>query len=152
MADSLKVITIDDGNIVHKITVTFLERLCQNLNISFELKAYNDPVQGLFELSSNGDNYDIILMGVMLSSISGDEIYNSLLHSNPKLTKRITFITGYPDILHERFPNEPFSIIPKPFKYHTFCEIFLPAIASAKVRYQSRIHTLQPTKNLLLAA
>jgi len=144
MAYSLKVLTIDDGNIVHKITISFLERLCQELNIQFNLHAYNDSVQGLFELSSNGDDYDMILMGVMLPTLSGDEIYNSILHSNPSLTKRITFITGYPNTLFERFPNETFSIIPKPFKYQTFCEALLPTIACAKARFHVTSSSFSP--------
>lgn len=152
MAYSLKVLTIDDGNIVHKITTSFLERLCQELNIQFNLHAYNDPVQGLFELSSNGDDYDMILMGVMLPTLSGDEIYNSLLHSNPSLTKRITFITGYPNILFGRFPNETFSIISKPFKYQTFCEALLPTIACAKARHQNTSSTVRSSASSVLLA
>ena len=137
MPYSLKVLTIDDGNIVHKITVSFIERLCQSLNTSFKLTAFDDSVQGLFELSNNGDNYDMILMGVKLSPINGDEIYNSLLHNNPELTNRITFITGYPDTLYHRFPNETLHIIPKPFRYHDFCKLLLPAVAKAKKRQLS---------------
>ncbi|MDQ7010685.1 MAG: response regulator, partial [Mariprofundaceae bacterium] len=86
------------------------------------IKAMSDPVQGLFELSTNGEQYSAILLDVRIPKLSGDEIYNSLEHVNPELLERVLFVTGYPEDLHDRFPDRELNILEKPFRYNNFAE------------------------------
>ena len=118
----LKILAIDDEDTVQSIVSAFLERFLGEKNITFDVKSFNDPVQGLFELSSNGASYQIILLDVRLPRLTGDEIYNSLMHVNPELLNRVLFVTGYPDDLEARFPDMPLNILTKPFRYQAFCE------------------------------
>ena len=122
MGQTIRVLAIDDEDTVQGIIVSFLTRFLGEKNITFDVKSFNDPVQGLFELSSNGDSYNIILLDVRLPKLNGDEIYNSLIHVNPELLGRVLFITGYADDLVKRFPDRSLNILPKPFRYRDFCE------------------------------
>jgi DNA-binding LytR/AlgR family response regulator len=122
MSKSIKILTIDDEDTVQSIITAFLNRFLGEKNIPCKIKAYNDPVQGLFELSSNGSAYRVILLDVRIPKITGDEIFNSLLHVNPELTSRVIFITAYPDDLIKRFPDMELNILTKPFRYRNFCE------------------------------
>ena len=79
-----------------------------------------DPVESLFELTTHGDQYQLILLDVRIPKLSGDEIYSSLEHVNPDILNRILFVTGYPEDLFERFPDKQFNVLQKPFRYTTF--------------------------------
>ncbi len=122
MSQVIKVLAVDDEDTVQSIVAAFLNRFLGEKNIECEIKTISDPVQGLFELSMNGDQYQAILLDVRLPKLTGDEIYNSLIHVNPNLLERVLFVTGYPDDLLERFPDLTLNVLQKPFRYHTFCE------------------------------
>jgi len=122
MPNTIKILTIDDEDSVQSIISAFLTRFLGDKNITCEIKAYSDAVQGLFELSSHGDKYRVILLDVRLPKLTGDEIFNSLIHVNPELVERVIFITGYPDDLVKRFPEMQLNILTKPFRYRSFCE------------------------------
>lgn len=121
MPNTIKILTIDDDDSVQSIIVAFLNRFLGEYKISCEVKAFSDPLQGLFELSSHGEQYRVILLDVRLPKLTGDEIFNSLLHTNPELIKRVIFITGYPNDLINRFPDMDLNILNKPFRYKDFC-------------------------------
>jgi len=118
----IKVLAIDDEDTVQSILAAFLNRFLGEKGIHSEIKTLSDPVQGLFELSTNGEQYSVILLDVRLPKLTGDEIYNSLIHVNPNLLERVLFVTGYPDDLNERFPDKPLNILEKPFRYQDFTE------------------------------
>ena len=122
MAKTIKVLTIDDEDTVQSIITAFLNRFLGEKNIPHEIRSFNDPVQGLFDLSTHGEQYQVILLDVRLPRLSGDEIFNSLLHVNPELVNRVVFITAYPDDLIRRFPDMELNILTKPFRYRDFCE------------------------------
>lgn len=121
MPKTIKILTIDDDDSVQSIIVAFLNRFLGEHKISCEVKAFSDPLKGLFELSSHGEQYRVILLDVRLPKLTGDEIFNSLLHTNPELIKRVVFITGYPNDLINRFPDMDLNILNKPFRYKDFC-------------------------------
>ncbi len=125
MAQTIKVLAIDDEDTVQGIIISFLKRFLGSKDITFDIKNFSDPVQGLFELSSNGNNYQVILLDVRLPKLNGDEIYNSLIHVNPDLLDRVLFITGYAEDLTQRFPDRTLNILPKPFRYDSFCKEFM---------------------------
>jgi CheY-like chemotaxis protein len=122
MSDIVKVLVVDDEDTVQSILAAFLRRYLDDKGVKGEVKALSDPVQGLFELTTNGGQYSIILLDVRLPKLTGDEIYNSLLHVNPDLLERVMFVTGYPDDLKDRFPDKDLNILQKPFRYQNFTE------------------------------
>jgi len=118
----MNVLIIDDEDTVQSILSAFLQRYVSDRGKESEIKTMNDPVQGLFELTTNGDKYQIVLLDVRIPKLSGDEIYSSLEHVNPEILDRVLFVTGYPEDLHERFPGKPLRILQKPFRYDSFAE------------------------------
>ena len=122
MPNIIKILTIDDEETVQGIITAFLNRFLGEKNIPYEIKSFHDPVQGLFDLSAHGEQYLAILLDVRLPRLTGDEIFNSLLHVNPELVNRVIFITAYPDDLIQRFPDMDLNILTKPFRYRDFCE------------------------------
>ncbi len=120
--DAVAVLTIDDEETVQNILTAFVHRYMKAKGVECHVTAISDPVQGLFELSTNGDHYAVILLDVRLPKLTGDEIYNSLLHVNPELIDRVMFVTGYPDDIAERFPDRELRILQKPFRYEQFAQ------------------------------
>lgn len=122
MTDMIKVLAIDDEDTVQSILTVFINRYLDTKGVESSVKMLNDPVQGLFELTTQGDQYDAILLDVRLPKLTGDEIYSSLIHVNPELLERVIFVTGYPDDLTDRFPDMDLKILQKPFRYQDFME------------------------------
>jgi len=119
---SLNVLVIDDEDTVQSILAAFLNRYISDKGKQSNIRSMNDPVQGLFELTTNGDQYQVILLDVRIPKLSGDEIYSSLEHVNPEILDRVLFVTGYSEDLHERFPGKTFRILQKPFRYDSFAK------------------------------
>jgi len=122
MAEVIKVLAIDDEDTVQSIITAFSSRFLSEKGYTVEVKTVTDPVQGLFELSTNGSQYKVILLDVRLPKLTGDEIYNSLIHVSPELLNRVIFVTGYPDDLKDRFSGHNLNILRKPFRYQHFME------------------------------
>jgi len=122
MNKMIDILAIDDDVTVQIILTAFLNRYMGEKGIQSKIKTLSDPVRGLFELSRNGEQYSVILLDVRLPKLTGDEIYNSLIYVNPNLLERILFVTGYPDDLNERFPDQSLNILQKPFRYQSFTE------------------------------
>lgn len=90
--------------------------------MSAEISSMSDPVQSLFELTTNGSAYQLILLDVRIPKLSGDEIYSSLEQVNPDVLNHILFVTGYPEDLYDRFPDKTFNVLQKPFRYASFAD------------------------------
>jgi len=118
----IKTLIIDDEDSVQSILSAFLNRYVGEKGMESSVKTMSDPIQSLFELTTHGSEYQIILLDVRIPKLSGDEIYSSIEQVNPDILDRIMFVTGYPEDLHERFPDKPFNILQKPFRYNTFAE------------------------------
>jgi len=116
----MHVLLIDDDTLIHQVVSVFLERYGKEHDIEMVIKAVHDPVQGLLELSGNGDIYDLILLDLRLPKLSGDDIYRSIAKNAPHLMKAIVFITASPDKLHARLPNKDLRVLGKPFRYEVF--------------------------------
>ncbi len=113
----MNVLLIDDEENMQSIMAAFLKRYGDQHDMQVEIKALFDPVQGLFEITSNGDHYDLFLLDVRLPKLTGDEIYQSITHVNPELLDKVLFITGYREDLDARFPEHSLKILDKPFRY-----------------------------------
>ena len=135
----LHALIIDDEDSVQSILAAFLGRYVQQNTRRIQIRTLSDPVQGLFELTTNGEQYDLILLDVRLPKLTGDDIYNSLEQINPKLLARVLFVTGYPEDLAERFPGRDLRILQKPFRYQTFTEK-LDALLDATTPPQRKDH------------
>jgi len=118
----LKVLIIDDEDTVQSILAAFLNRYVSEKDMQSNVSSMSDPVQSLFELTTHGDQYQLVLLDVRIPKLSGDEIYSSLEQVNPSILDRIVFVTGYPEDLAERFPDKTFNILQKPFRYNSFSE------------------------------
>ena len=129
----MNVLLVDDETNVQKIVGSFLERYASERSLPVSIKALCDPVQGLFEATANGGNYDMIMLDVRLPKLTGDEIYNSLRHVSPDLLDRVLFITGFYDDLRDRFPRETLRVLNKPFRYQQLVE-HIEAIVKADVK------------------
>ncbi len=117
---TIKVLAVDDEDTVQSILNAFLNRYFKARGEEAEIKLLGDPVQGLFELTTNGEDYGLVLLDVRIPKLSGDEIYNSLEHVVPTVLDRIVFVTGYPEDLHERFPDRKLNVLQKPFRFDSF--------------------------------
>jgi len=116
----MKVLVIDDEDAVQSILAAFLNRYIAEKGMQGKITSMSDPIESLFELTTHGDQYQLILLDVRIPKLSGDEIYSSLEHVNPDILDRILFVTGYPEDLFERFPDKQFNILQKPFRYDAF--------------------------------
>ncbi len=112
-----RVLIIEDEVAIQSILSTFLHRFAREHGWEAETRSFTDPVQGLFELTTNGEAYDIILLDIRMPRFTGDEIYQSLEHVRPEILDRVLFVTGYPEDLEERFPEKSLRVLPKPFRY-----------------------------------
>lgn len=113
----MNVLLIDDEENMQSIMAAFLKRYGEQHDVEVNIKALFDPVQGLFELTSNGEKYDVVLLDVRLPKLTGDEIYQSIMHVNPELMNRVLFVTGYREDLDARFPELTLRVLEKPFRY-----------------------------------
>ncbi len=111
---------IEDEATVQSVLTAFLRRYFQERGESCEVKSYDDPVQGLFDLTTQGDRYDLVLLDVRMPRLNGDDIYESMQHVLPEVLNRILFVTAYPEDLEARFPNLNLRVLPKPFRYEDF--------------------------------
>ncbi len=115
-----RALIIEDETTVQGILSTFFHRLAREEGWEAEVKGFADPVQGLFELTTNGEAYDVVLLDIRMPKFTGDEIYHSMEHVRPDILDRILFVTGYPEDLEERFPGRALRVLPKPFRYEAF--------------------------------
>jgi len=118
----MKILIIDDEDSVQSILAAFLNRYLAEHAIEGEVATMGDPIQSLFELTTHGQEYQLVLLDVRIPRLSGDEIYSSIEQVNPDVVKHIMFVTGYPEDLYERFPERKLNILQKPFRYHSFAE------------------------------
>jgi len=122
LAVSKRVLIIEDEENIQGILREFAKRFFEERGSKAGIKTMADSVRGLFELSTRGSDYDVIILDVRLPKLSGDEIYNSIALVNPDLLKRILFVTGYPDDLIQRWPDNHFNILGKPFPFDAFAD------------------------------
>ena len=120
--NSVTVRIIDDEDSVQSILAAFLNRYVSEKGMQCDIVSMSDPVQSLFELTTHGAEYQLVLLDVRIPKLSGDEIYSSLEQVNPEILDRIVFITGYPEDLYDRFPEKTFNVLQKPFRYNSFSE------------------------------
>ncbi|HXH72755.1 MAG TPA: response regulator [Mariprofundaceae bacterium] len=125
----MNVLLIEDEENMQTIIAAFLKRFADKYALDIKVKALLDPIQGLFESTTNGSNYDLILLDVRLPKLSGDEIYRSIMHVNPEILDRILFVTGYKEDLLNRFADADLRILDKPFRYDQFEAHVSPLLA-----------------------
>jgi len=118
----IKTLIIDDEDSVQSILSAFLNRYVSERGMESHIESMSDPIQSLFELTTRGHEYQLVLLDVRIPKLSGDEIYSSIEQVNPDILDRIMFVTGYPEDLYERFPGKKFNVLQKPFRYNTFAE------------------------------
>lgn len=115
-----KVFSLEDESMIQGILRGFLNRFEQDHGYTFKISMFSDPVKGLFELTSNGSQYDLIFLDVHMPTLTGDEIFESLRHVNPELLNRILFVTGFADDVTSRFPDMKLNVLNKPFQFDNF--------------------------------
>jgi len=118
----LKTLIIDDEDSVQSILSAFLNRYVGERGLESNIESMSDPIQSLFELTTRGHEYQLVLLDVRIPKLSGDEIYSSIEQVNPDILDRIMFVTGYPEDLYERFPDKTLNVLQKPFRYNSFAE------------------------------
>ena len=116
----MNVLMIEDEPVLLDITASFFEEYGKKHGIEFNFVTMDDSVQGLFETTTKGEKYDLILLDVRLPRLTGDEIYQSLSYVNPDILERILFVTSYRDDLITRFPDTDLRILDKPYRYDRF--------------------------------
>jgi len=116
----MKLLLIDDDSLAHEIVDLYIHRYTKERNLDLHIKALHDPVQALLEISTHGDDYDIILLDLGLPKLGGDEIYHSIAHKMPQLLNRIIFITASPHKLHQKLPGHDLCVLGKPYRYEMF--------------------------------
>jgi len=116
----MNVLIVDDDTLMHEVITAFLTRYGQDHKRDVVIKALHDPVQALFEMTTNGEVYDLILLDVRLPKLTGDEIYTAIAKGHPELLSQLVFVTGYPKDLKMRLPETDLRVLEKPFKYARF--------------------------------
>ncbi len=109
----MHVLVLDDEPQVQKILSAFLLRYAQQHGKRMKISEFSKPEQALFELTTHGEDYDMILMDVRMPRVTGCDIYRALYETQPTLLSRLLFITGYPDDLTDMQA----CILTKPFRY-----------------------------------
>ncbi len=115
---TLHALIIDDEQAVQNILSSFLGQYASAKSWPIEIHNLRNPIEGLFELTTTGERYQIILLDVRLPKMGGDEIYHAIEQVHPAILDRILFVTGYPEDLLDRFPGQSLKILQKPFRYH----------------------------------
>jgi len=113
---------IEDEATVQSVLTAFLRRYFHVRGEECEIQTYDDPVQGLFDLTTQGDRYDLVLLDIRMPRLTGDDIYESMQHVLPEILGRILFVTAYPEDLEARFPDLELRVLAKPFRYDAFVE------------------------------
>ena len=63
---TIHALVVDDEDTVQSILAAFLNRYAQQNSREIQIRTLSDPVQGLFELTTNGERYNLILLDVRL--------------------------------------------------------------------------------------
>lgn len=116
----MHVLVIENEETIQAIIASFLQRYGQEHGVHVQLKGLRDGVQGLFELTTNGEAYDLVILDEGLPGVSGSDIYADMMHVQPDLLGRIMFITGHRQEVEARFPGRNLFILDKPFQYQQF--------------------------------
>jgi len=115
---TIHALIIDDEQAVQNILSSFLNQYASAKSWSIEIHNLRNPIEGLFELTTAGEHYEIILLDVRLPKMGGDEIYHAIEQVHPAILNRILFVTGYPEDLLDHFPGQSLKVLQKPFRYH----------------------------------
>ena len=124
----LKTFILDDDTLILKIIASFLTDYASEKGCGIAIRSITDPIEALAELESQGDRYDLIILDVRISAISGSDIYATMLSTYPRLSQKTLFSTGYSHELSARFPDQQLRIIEKPFRYEQFVRSIHPII------------------------
>jgi len=116
----MKILVIDDEDCMQSIISAFITRYASEKNMELSVHGITDPVQALFELTVQGNQYGLITLDIRMPKLMGDEIVSSLLHINPELLERTIITTGFGKDLDERFPGHNYRVLEKPFRYQLF--------------------------------
>lgn len=120
MTERKRVLIIEDEENIQGILRAFAQRFFDGRDQAVGIRTMADSVRGLFELSTHGDDYDVVILDVRMPKLSGDEIYNSIAQVNPALLQRVLFVTGYPEDLARRLPDREIRTLNKPFRFDAF--------------------------------
>ncbi len=129
---TIHALIIDDEQSVQNILSSFLKQYAGTKSWPIEIHNLRNPIEGLFELTTAGERYQIILLDVRLPKMGGDEIYHAIEQVHPAILNRILFVTGYPEDLLARFPEHSLKILQKPFRYHHLATALDDIMASQK--------------------
>ena len=121
-ATKIKILLIDDDDTVRSILTSFAHKYFAERHLQDDVTSMSDPVQGLFELTTAGQQYSLVLLDVRMPRLTGDEIYHSLMHVRPELVGRMVFVTGYAEDIRQRFAAQTPAILLKPFRYEDFTD------------------------------
>jgi len=116
----MRVLVIEDEETIQGIIASFLTRYGQSCGIQVEVKGLRDAVMGLYELTTHGDAYDLVVLDVRMPAMPGDDIYENLVRIEPDLVARVMFVTGYREEIERRFLARTPAILDKPFRYEQF--------------------------------
>jgi CheY-like chemotaxis protein len=109
----MRVLIVDDEPHIQKIIDAFLRRYAQKHSKRLHIDACDKPEQALFELTTHGEDYDLMILDVRMPTVSGLDMYHALKETYPNILSRILFITGYPEDINALKA----SILCKPFRY-----------------------------------
>ena len=116
----MNLLLIDDDSGFHILMGKMLDRFGKENALTVNITNFSDPVQGLFQLSEKDQHFDIVILDLRMPKLGGDDIYAFLMRKKPHLLENVLFVTGYRDDLEERFPDQKFNVLDKPFRYEQF--------------------------------
>ena len=113
----MKVLSIDDDHIAIRVVSAFIAKYASEHGFDIAVKGITDPVQGMLELTTQGDAYDLILLDVQMPRLSGLEIFNVIKKRYSHLKGRIVFVTASAEELDVSFLGGAFRVVNKPVNY-----------------------------------
>ncbi|RMG90994.1 MAG: response regulator [Zetaproteobacteria bacterium] len=129
---SFKALIVDDEKAVQGVLARFLQQYARERGLDADIHTLQNPVEALFELTTAGEHYDIILLDVRLPKMGGDEIYHAIEQVHSDILNRILFVTGFPEDLHRNLPQQRLRILQKPFRYRQLAEMLDEMVESKR--------------------
>jgi DNA-binding NtrC family response regulator len=115
LADTLRVIVIDDEPIVGKRLKPALEKS------GYEVEFYDNGTEALKRLGESA--FDIVVTDFRMDDIDGIEVLTRVMDESPRT--KVIIITGYAtiEVTREALAKGAFDVIAKPFKPNELREI-----------------------------
>ncbi|MDX8408619.1 MAG: response regulator [Mariprofundales bacterium] len=119
---SKKLMIIDDEPEVRSVLGEFSELYCQDKGVDCDIVLHGNPVEALFGLTGDGDDYMAILLDIRMPKMGGDDIFRAILAMDASMADRVLFVTGFAKDVEACYPERDLNVLLKPFTFQAFAQ------------------------------